>query len=133
MRKRIAACGCGRLTVTARGEPVEVYACSCHDCQRRSGSAFTYAALFSDGAVAISGEHKRFRRTAESGRWIETQFCPTCGMTVLFRGEALPDLVGIAVGCFADADFPQPRRLYWASRRHGWLDVPDGIGRMETQ
>ena len=42
--ERAARCACGNLTVTARGEPVEVYLCSCTDCQRGSGSAFSYAA-----------------------------------------------------------------------------------------
>lgn len=134
LRERIAACGCGSLTAAARGEPVEVYACSCRDCQRRSGGAFTYAALYPEAMVAMAGEHKTFRRINDAGRWIETQFCPDCGMTVFFRGEALPGLIGIAIGCFADAEFPEPRRLYWASRRHRWLaQLADGVELVETQ
>ena len=43
--ERVARCACGNLTVTARGEPLEVYLCSCKDCQRGTGSAFSYAAL----------------------------------------------------------------------------------------
>lgn len=40
-RERNARCGCGGLTVTTRGEPLVVYACSCLNCQRESGSAFS--------------------------------------------------------------------------------------------
>ena len=133
MRERVAACGCGRLTVTARGQPAEVYACSCDACQRRSGAAFSYAAIYPEAAVSVAGEQKSFRRHGESGRWIETCFCPTCGMTVFFRGEALPGVVGVAVGCFADPDFPRPRRHYWTSRRHHWLEIADGVEPVETQ
>jgi hypothetical protein len=35
--ERTGHCYCGSLTVTARGEPVDVYACSCSDCP--SGAA----------------------------------------------------------------------------------------------
>jgi len=133
LRERVAACGCGQLTVKALGEPLDVYACSCRDCQRRSGGAFSYAALYPEPMTAVAGQHRIFRRHGDSGRWIETRFCPTCGMTVCFTGEALPGLVGIAVGCFADADFPPPRRHYWTSRRHRWLEIADDVEAIETQ
>src|SRR5262245_42789032 len=42
--------------VTARGEPIDVYLCGCTDCQRGTGSAFSYAAIFPESAVSIVGE-----------------------------------------------------------------------------
>ena len=77
--KRIAQCGCGALTAAVSGDPVAVYGCSCKDCQRKSGSAFSYAAMFESAAVAIAGERKTWRRNGDSGRWIDNIFCPTCG------------------------------------------------------
>jgi hypothetical protein len=133
MRESIAACSCGRLTVTVRGEPAEVYACSCADCQRKSGSAFTYAALYLESAVTIAGEHRTWRRRGDSGRAIESGFCPTCGTNVFFQAEGLPGVIGVAVGCFSDASFTQPKRLFWASRRHRWLDLGEAIDLQETQ
>ncbi|MEX2165728.1 MAG: GFA family protein [Methyloceanibacter sp.] len=132
-RERIASCLCGNLKVGARGEPVDVYLCGCRDCQRKSGSAFGYAALYAESAVTIAGEQRTYRRNGDSGRLIETHFCPTCGVTVFFHAEGLPGLVGIAAGCFADPDFTKPSRLYWASRHHRWLDLPPSIAREDTQ
>ncbi|MET1029319.1 MAG: GFA family protein [Dongiaceae bacterium] len=132
-RKRIASCGCGGLTATARGEPVDVYLCSCLACQKASGSAFTYCALFAEASVSIAGAHQAWRYQGDVGRWIETAFCPTCGGTVYFRGEGLPGLLGIGVGCFAEPDFAKPGRLYWASRRHHWLDLPEDVELLPTQ
>lgn len=132
-RERTASCLCGNLKVVARGEPVETYLCSCHACQSRSGSAFTYAALYTEGAVTIEGERRTFRRQGDAGRFIENQFCPSCGVTVLFLGEGLPELVGISAGCFTDPDFAQPSRLYWSARHHRWLELPQNIAREETQ
>jgi hypothetical protein len=132
-RERTASCLCGNLNVVARGEPVDVYLCGCRDCQRKSGSAFTYAALYSESAVKIDGERQTFRRNGDSGRFIETHFCPACGVTVIFYAEGLPGLVGIAAGSFADSDFVPPSRLYWATRLHRWLDLPAGIASEDTQ
>jgi hypothetical protein len=131
--KRIAQCGCGALTATVAGDPVAVYACSCVTCQRKSGSAFTYAAVFRSEAVTVTGERKRWRRIGDSGRWIENFFCPTCGTAVGFLSEGMPGMTGIAAGCFADPDFAPPLRLYWASRRHRWLTVHDGLTLTDTQ
>jgi len=132
-RKRTARCGCGSLTVTTTGEPADVYACSCLKCQRMSGGTFSYCAVYPEAAVSVAGTQRGWQHHGDSGRWIETQFCPTCGVTVYFRSESWPGLVGIAVGCFADLDFPKPKKLYWASRHHRWLQFPDGIELVDTQ
>lgn len=132
-REHIATCGCGQLTLTVRGEPADVYLCSCLACQRKSGSAFTYGAIYPAAAVSATGECKTWRHRAESGRWIESQFCPTCGVTVYFRSESMAGMVGVNAGCFADRDFAKPERLYWASRRHDWLTMPDDVEMVSTQ
>jgi hypothetical protein len=131
--ERIATCSCRSLTVMARGEPAHVYACSCLECQRGTGSAFSYAAIYPERAVTVAGEATLFRQRGDSGRLTESSFCPVCGVTVCFRAEAMPGMIGIAAGCFADPDFAKPERLFWASRRHRWLDLPDAIALIETQ
>jgi hypothetical protein len=130
---KTAACACGKLTVTVAAPPQAVHACACLDCQRGSGSAFSYSAFFSESAVKVAGEATRWLRSSESGRWTESSFCPTCGVTVFTRLEVLPGIVCVSVGCFSEPDFPAPAKLYWNSRRHRWLDLPTGIERIETQ
>jgi len=130
---KTAACACGKLTVTVTVPPQGVHACACRDCQRGSGSAFSYSAFFPDSAVTVAGDSTRWRRSSESGRWCESSFCPTCGVTVFTRLEVLPGIVCVSVGCFSEPDFPAPAKLYWNSRRHQRLDLPTGIERIETQ
>jgi len=132
-RTRIARCACGGLTATAGGEPAATHLCACHECQRRSGSAFSYAGVYPEDAVTVAGPSTRFRQTRDSGRWVELAFCPTCGVTVFWRVEAFPGMIGIQAGCFADADFPAPKRLFWASQRHRWLEPPAGMKVFEAQ
>lgn len=131
--ERTARCACGGLTVTTRGEPVDVYLCSCLKCQRGTGSAFSYAALFPASTVTVTGERRRYAARGDSGRAIESEFCPACGTAVAFRAEGLPGVVGVPVGCFADPGFAKPSKLYWASRRHHWLDLPADVALIETQ
>jgi hypothetical protein len=131
--ERAAACACGALTVTARGEPVDVYLCSCLDCQRGTGSAFSYAALFPESEVTIAGERTQYESRGDSGRAIESSFCPICGTAVMFSAEGLPGVVGVPVGCFADPSFARPSKMFWASRRHRWLDLPAEISLIDTQ
>jgi hypothetical protein len=132
-RERIARCSCGNLTVTARGEPSYVHLCSCTDCQRSSGSAFSYSAFFPESAVSIAGEKRTYRQRADSGRFTDSFFCPNCGTSVLFRAEGLPGTLGVPVGCFADPSFARPSKLFWASRRHHWLELPESIALIDTQ
>jgi hypothetical protein len=130
---KTAECACGAVKVTASAAPRFVHACACLDCQRGTGSAFSYSAFFSESAVQVSGALKSWRHASASGRWSESSFCPTCGVSVVTRVEALPEIVCVPVGCFADPDFAAPSKLFWSSRRHLWLDLPAGIERIETQ
>lgn len=131
--ERIARCGCGEMTVTCRGEPTDVYACACTTCQQLTGTAFSYAAVYSSKAISLAGERRYWRRTADSGRWIGRYFCPNCGATVCFDYEAMDGFVGIPVGCFGDPQFAAPKRLYWSSRKHNWVGLPHGTPHIDTQ
>ena len=131
---RVAACGCGGLKATVIGAPERVNVCSCENCQRRSGSAFSYTAFFPDSAiVAIEGEHRTWRDTAANGNWLDRYFCPVCGVMVFSRLQSMPGQIAIAVGCFSDPDFEAPPKFYWSSRRHKWLTVPPGLEAIDRQ
>jgi hypothetical protein len=130
---KTAACACGALTVSVTAPSQGVHACSCLDCQRRTGSAFSYTAFFPAAAASITGVFRAFRRIASSGRWNDAHFCPECGISVFTRMEALPDAIGIQVGCFADPEFEKPATLYWVTRRHRWLATPADLNIIDTQ
>jgi hypothetical protein len=128
-----AACACGALKITSLGRPARIYACACVECQKRSGSSFTYTAQFNELEVTISGEYRTWRRHTDSGRWINLSFCPTCGVTLFGRVEAWPGIIGVAAGCFADPAFEKPETIYWASQRHAWFSLSEGIAALERQ
>src|SRR5207244_9909578 len=77
-RVRTASCACGTLRVTTSGTPEVVNACSCFNCQKRSGSSFTYTAFFPSDAIKVEGETSSYREKRASGRCHEVSFCVTC-------------------------------------------------------
>lgn len=121
MTTRTASCQCRGLTVTCEGEPDVVSLCSCLDCQRRTGSAFGLVAMYPRGAVAVNGASSEYHRVAESGNTSTMHFCPICGSTVYWQPHARPEIVGVAVGAFADPTFPMPVRTVYDGTRHPWI------------
>ena len=127
--ERTAECHCGALRVVVSGEPERVYVCHCKSCQRRTGAVVHSGAGFAKANCRIEGESRIYVRTAESGKAIHFHFCPTCGSNVYWEQERFPDLIGIAVGAFADPDFPKPTFSVWEESRHDWVGLPDGLER----
>jgi hypothetical protein len=127
MTTRYAACSCGQLRVTCAGEPVRLSMCHCLECQKRTGSPFGVQARFRRDRVTIEGRATEFTRIADSGNGITFRFCPACGSTVYWTGTALPDVVAVAVGAFAEPNFPAPRISVYERRRHPWVSVPDEV------
>ncbi|QDH71470.1 GFA family protein [Marilutibacter alkalisoli] len=127
MINRLASCSCGKLTVRARGEPVRISICHCLACQKRTGSVFGAQARFPEDAVTIDGPSTEYTRIGDEGGSARFHFCPACGSTVFYRLDAVPGMVAIPVGAFADPEFPQPRISIYGERRHAWVHLPDGI------
>ena len=39
----------------------------------------------------------------------------------------MPEMLTVAVGCFADPSFPAPVRTVWTEHKHAWLPFPESI------
>ena len=124
---RTAACSCGQLRVTMNGKPAMVAACSCRECQKSTGSVFGVSSYWPKTLlVAIEGESKVWRRGSDAGRWIDNYFCPTCGSSLYWYAEAMPDMIGISAGNFADPNFEPPTYAVWNETKHPWVKFPEG-------
>jgi hypothetical protein len=60
---------------------------------------------------------------------IRFHFCPDCGSSVFWEGDRSPTTFGIAVGCFADPEFPAPTSSGWEESMHPWLGLPADTAR----
>ena len=127
-RERQAACSCGQLRLRLAGDPQLVSSCHCLACQRRTGALFGSTSFWRKSQVlSVEGERRSFRRIADSGTGLVHRFCPTCGSTVYWESEKTPEMVSVAVGSFADPQFPAPVRTVWTESKHGWLAFPAGL------
>jgi hypothetical protein len=120
---RRAACTCGQLVLICHGDPVRVSMCHCLACQRRTGSAFGIQARFEPAQVTIEGGSTRYQRTGDSGSKLTFHFCPACGSTVYWQQRG-NDLIAVAIGTFADPEFPPPAFSVYEARRHKWTTMP---------
>ncbi len=133
MTTRMASCHCGDLELRCEGEPRKISLCHCRDCQRRSGSPFSIAVFYERERVSVSrGDSRTFERPSASGYPVLFHFCGRCGANIYWEPQRLPALIGVAVGAFADPDFPPPQQAVWAKDRHSWIALPDGVPEFEV-
>jgi hypothetical protein len=130
MTSRRAACCCGQLRLTCAGEPIRVSICHCLACQQRTGSVFGTQARYHRDQVTIEGRATEFLRIGDEGNAITFRFCPVCGSTVYWQLSGDPELIAVAVGAFADPQFPAPQRSVYNTRRHAWA-VPANDASLE--
>jgi len=110
------------------GPPRGVGVCHCLACQRRTGSVFAALASFK-APYAVSGNATEYVRTGDQGARFIFRFCPVCGTTLFHTEEGVEDSVSVAVGGFADPQFPPPQVSVYDSRRHYWVVLPEEITR----
>ena len=126
MQSRTAACCCGQLRVEVHGEPGAVGLCHCFACQRRTGSVFAALAAFPP-PYEVFGKATEYVRAGDQGARFRFRFCPVCGTNLFHTEEGCEDRgIAVAVGAFADPDFPPPTDSVYDCRRHPWVQLPPG-------
>ncbi|MEZ6022589.1 MAG: GFA family protein [Hyphomonadaceae bacterium] len=120
MTQRIASCSCGQLRLTCTGEPSRVSICHCLECQKRSGSAYAVQARFAPAQVKIEGASSQWSRRGDEGPGATFHFCATCAAIVYWVPVDTADFILVAVGAFADPNFPPPTVSVYEERQHSW-------------
>lgn len=121
-------CDCGAVTLTANGRVRSMFACSCLNCQRATGTGHAAIALFAAADIEVQGETKPYTRDAASGATFTRHFCPNCGTTTHAQSSRAPDLLILPVGVFAsDNQWFKPRHLLFARSHQSWDALPDGL------
>jgi hypothetical protein len=106
--------------------------CHCIDCQRRTGSTFSVAVFYERSSVRVErGTPAIFERESASGFPVKFHFCDRCGSNVYWEPARMPDLVGVALGAFADPSFPQPEQSVWTKDKHACVDLPRDVARFD--
>ena len=119
--ERTATCACGQLSARCAGDPEKVSLCHCPACQKRTGATYGLAAFYRRAEVEVSGQDTTFVRPSDSGFDVVFHFCPTCGSTVFWEPLRKPEMIAVAVGAFADPNFPPPSQSVHEESRHPWV------------
>jgi hypothetical protein len=100
------------------GEPLGVGVCHCLACQRRTGSVFATLAAF-PASYEVTGKATDYVRAGDQRARFRFRFCPICGTSLYHTAEGHEGrFVAVAVGAFADPDFPPPEDSVYECRRH---------------
>ena len=95
----------------------------CPNCQKRSGSSFAAQARWPEEAVHWSGEYRCWLAVGKSGGRATFLFLSRVRLHRRYQAERLPVLTAIAVGAFADPDFPPPVYSVYEERKQAWVDI----------
>ena len=91
-----------------------------------------FAALASFPApFEVFGVASEYVRTGDQGAQFRFRFCPVCGTNLFHTEEGVSGSVGVAVGAFADPNFPAPSVSVYDCRRHPWVQLPPRITRFD--
>ena len=121
-----ATCACGDSSITVNAHPRMLGVCHCTNCKRRTGSAFGISAYFARDAVVrqVGQTHVYAFHHAAQDHDQARHFCARCGTTRFWFVSALPDLIGIAGGCFAGEALPEPTYSVTDGQREPWVSLP---------
>jgi hypothetical protein len=128
LSNRTATCACGDATITVRGEPEMYGVCHCNNCRRRTGSAFGMSSYFKrEQVVERRGEMREYAfHHAEMNHDQSRHFCARCGTTLYWTISTLPELIGVAAGCFSPDSLGAPNYSVNTANKWDWVKLPAG-------
>ncbi|MCB1853326.1 MAG: GFA family protein [Halieaceae bacterium] len=126
-------CQCGQVRYVLAGESLMIYACHCHDCQRRTGSAFSEGMLIAAEQLALEGELTSWQRIADSGVEKTRHSCASCGNIMYGTAANMPGLMLLQAGTLDDTRAVQPDVHIWLQSAQQWVAVQPGVPGWQTQ
>jgi len=122
------ACFCGEIVAELSGTPFWVCYDHDDDCRKAVGSPLMIWVGVRPPQLRLTrGTPKSFSKTSGVTR----TFCGTCGTSITYRDEALPDELYIAVGFFDHPERFQPEaHAYWGLKLP-WIKFSDRLPKLD--
>lgn len=100
--KEHGGCLCGNIRYSVNHAPYGINICSCHFCQKMTGSDYMVEPVFRLNEFTLEqGEPGTYEHVSEgSGHIVTVHFCTNCGTTLFHLFERFKDCVGIFSGTF---------------------------------
>ena len=129
MSEKAGGCLCGAVRYIVDAEPDLVGVCHCRDCQRFTGSAYSFLVVVPKSSLNITGTTKAYACPGGSGQSIVRRFCPECGSSISEEAAIRPGQVLINGGTFDDPSSLTPNIQVYCDRELGWARIDDSIQR----
>jgi len=127
------SCQCGAVTYSISADPLFTYACHCHSCQQRTGSAFSLGMVVLTESLALQGALTPWSRVSAEGN-INTRYsCASCGNIIYGSGDTSPELAKVQPGTLDDTSEVQPEVHMWTGNKQPWLTLSTRVRQFETQ
>lgn len=127
-------CVCGAVRYTLKpGLRMKPYACHCTDCQKRTGSAFSFHMAVMENDCELSGEVDEGHVTQPSGANSTIVGCARCKARIYAKNDLRPGIVSLRAGTLDNSTDMSPQAHFWVSSKQPWIVIPDDVPTLETQ
>jgi hypothetical protein len=127
------SCQCGQVQLQLESAPLFSYACHCHDCQKRTGSAFSMGLVCLADGIKISGQLSDWTRTSEDSHTNTRYSCADCGNIIYGASTASEGLWKLQTGLLEDTAELRPEVHIWICRKQQWISLPADVPVYERQ
>lgn len=129
----LGGCLCGAARYSYNARPLAANACHCSDCKKLSGGSHIQMLIADRSAFKHeTGDLKRWRKRAKSGREVDIARCAACGTRLWHEGLSAPQFVFICAGTLDDTSWFMPASHIWVECDPLYPFTPDAI-RVEGQ
>ena len=126
-------CQCGSVTYTLTAEPLFTYACHCHTCQHRTGSACSVALVVPLDGLDIKGDMSAWERISDKGEVNTRYSCPDCSNVIHGISASTPTVTKLQSGTLDDGSAVAPDVHMWTQSKQGWISINAGVPQFATQ
>jgi hypothetical protein len=124
----VGGCSCGKLRYRVTKEPLTVYICHCHQCQKRTGSAFSMSLVMpADGFHFDEGEPVRSERVLHDGQKNYSISCSACYSRLYTQRTQrnISATLNLRAGTLDDTSRIRPVAQMWTSSAQPWAVQQD--------
>ena len=128
-------CQCGKIRFQLLEDPLVVYACHCHACQRQSSSGFGISVWINNKDFRlVSGVLSSWTTQADSGVMKECSFCSDCGSRIYHSGMDGTGILSVKGGSLDKMSKLKPIAHIWMQSAQPWMKtLLDGEMLFDTQ
>ena len=124
------SCLCGAVRFEVCGPLGAIHHCHCSMCRKAHGAAFSSFARAAASDVRVTAGASTLR-SYRSSPPVERSFCGTCGASVFFRHDAVPDATWVAAGTIDGDPGVRAESHIFVTSKAPWHEIADTLPQHE--